>query len=98
MTLIVSFYFILLTTLSCCCYYYYYYHYYYCYNDMQHVDLMGTLTDGSVPRRFDTDVNAPALAEYIYREDMSHSSVAYITVGTGVGVGLVVNGKTVHGQ
>jgi len=58
---------------------------------------MGQLTDGSVPRGFDTDVNAPALAEYTYREDRSQTSVAYITVGTGVGVGLVVNGRTVHG-
>lgn len=25
------------------------------------------------------------------------SSLAYITVGTGCGIGLIINGKTVHG-
>jgi fructokinase len=52
-----------------------------------------------IPYAFDTDVNAPALAEYIHMlsVDASVSSCAYITVGTGVGVGLVVNGRTVHG-
>lgn len=64
----------------------------------QNVDVLGALTDGSVPVAFDTDVNAPALAEYLYNSQPNQSSVAYITIGTGVGVGLVVNGKTVHGK
>jgi fructokinase len=49
----------------------------------------------------ETDVNAPAMAEMEWYHQHHHnkriSSVAYITVGTGVGVGLVVNGTTVHG-
>lgn len=51
--------------------------------------------------KVDTDVNAPAIAEYTYRREILKqdiSSLAYITVGTGVGVGLVVNGKPVHGM
>ena len=52
-----------------------------------------------IPFLFDTDVNAPALAEYCYLSRGSAiSSSAYITLGTGVGVGLVINGKTVHGM
>lgn len=52
-----------------------------------------------IPYRFDTDVNAPALAEYILRKDEPNApqSCAYVTVGTGIGVGLVVNGATVKG-
>ncbi|MFN5781783.1 MAG: ROK family protein [Novosphingobium sp.] len=49
-----------------------------------------------VPIGFDTDVNAAALAEYA-ADDSRPDVLAYITVGTGVGGGLVVNGKTVHG-
>lgn len=51
--------------------------------------------------RVETDVNAPALAEYqqaIATVNPNMTSVAYITVGTGIGVGLVVNGKCVHGR
>lgn len=47
--------------------------------------------------RLETDVNAPAFAEYL-REKQRISSVAYITVGTGIGVGLVINGQPVHGR
>ena len=50
-----------------------------------------------VPFKFDTDVNAPAMAEYTVSASAGQSSCAYVTVGTGVGVGLVINGKTVHG-
>ena len=60
--------------------------------------LLGVLEFGK-PFKFDTDVNAPALAEFLRNRRLndSLSSSAYVTVGTGVGVGLVVNGKTVHG-
>ena len=51
----------------------------------------------SVPFLFDTDVNAPALAEFSSFKSGEIESCAYITVGTGVGVGLIINGKTVHG-
>ena len=48
----------------------------------------------------ETDVNAPALAEFERaKQKQPHiTSLAYVTVGTGVGVGLVVNGKPVHGR
>ena len=43
-------------------------------------------------------MNAPALSEFInVCRPKGQTSLAYITVGTGVGVGLVVNGATVHG-
>lgn len=62
------------------------------------ITLLGMKDEFShIPYRFDTDVNAPALAEYHLRNFSSSTSSAYITVGTGVGVGLVINGKTVHG-
>lgn len=52
-----------------------------------------------VPVWLETDVNAPAMMEYLRAVGAKDkiSSCAYITVGTGVGVGLVVNGQTVHG-
>ena len=51
-----------------------------------------------IPFTFDTDVNAPAVAEFTMHKMPGSSSSAYITVGTGVGVGLVINGKPVHGM
>eukprot|EP00184_Porphyridium_aerugineum_P002097 CAMPEP_0184707956 /NCGR_PEP_ID=MMETSP0313-20130426/37515_1 /TAXON_ID=2792 /ORGANISM="Porphyridium aerugineum, Strain SAG 1380-2" /LENGTH=381 /DNA_ID=CAMNT_0027169537 /DNA_START=23 /DNA_END=1168 /DNA_ORIENTATION=+ len=53
--------------------------------------------------RLDTDVNAPALAELAYGshhgavETSPADCLAYITVGTGVGVGIVVENKPIHG-
>lgn len=49
------------------------------------------------PWRIDTDVNAAALAEYHWGAAQGCSSVCYITVGTGVGGGLVIDGRPLHG-
>jgi len=49
------------------------------------------------PWMIDTDVNAAALAEYLWGAGFGRSSVCYITIGTGVGGGLVIGGKPVHG-
>lgn len=50
-----------------------------------------------VPIGFDTDVNGAALAEYKHGAGKGASSLAYITVGTGIGGGLVIDGQAVHG-
>lgn len=50
------------------------------------------------PVAIDTDVNAAAMAEYRWGAAQGCSSLAYITIGTGIGVGVVVNGQAVHGR
>uniref|UniRef100_A0A7S0P2Y6 fructokinase n=1 Tax=Calcidiscus leptoporus TaxID=127549 RepID=A0A7S0P2Y6_9EUKA len=67
----------------------------------QHADVLGPLRAvRDVPFALDTDVNAPALAEFRHAKASGEclSSCAYVTVGTGIGVGLVMNGAPVHGM
>ena len=52
---------------------------------------------GGVPVGFDTDVNAAALAEHLARGGEGSGSLAYLTIGTGIGGGLVLDGRPVHG-
>ncbi len=46
---------------------------------------------------FDTDVNMVAAFEFAHGDHGVRESLVYITVGTGIGLGLIVNGQMVHG-
>ncbi|WP_409293773.1 ROK family protein [Peribacillus sp. SCS-26] len=60
--------------------------------------LLGAVKDTfSVPVGFNTDVNAAALGEAVYGAAKGLDSCLYITVGTGIGAGAVVQGKLVQG-
>ena len=50
-----------------------------------------------IPAAIDTDVNGAALAEARLGAAKDVNSCVYATVGTGVGAGLVIDGKPVHG-
>ena len=61
-------------------------------------DLVGTLSSAlSCEVAIDTDVNGAALAEYRWGAAQNCDVAVYITVGTGVGGGIVVNGRPLHG-
>ena len=60
--------------------------------------LLSALLDGrSIPAAIDTDVNAAVLAEAALGVAKGLSDVVYITVGTGVGGGVLSGGNLVHG-
>lgn len=52
----------------------------------------------NIPVGFDTDVNASCLGEATYGAGKGLSNVVYITIGTGIGAGILVEGKLLHGN
>lgn len=45
----------------------------------------------------DTDVNAAAIGEYVWGAARGVNTFVYLTVGTGIGGGAMVNGRLLHG-
>ncbi|MEU0555516.1 ROK family protein [Dactylosporangium sp. NPDC006015] len=61
-------------------------------------DLVGALRRGlGVPVALDTDVNGAAYGEHRWGAGRGQGTVVYVTVGTGIGGGAVVDGRPLHG-
>jgi fructokinase len=61
-------------------------------------DLAGMLArEFSCPVGFDTDVNAAAFGEHRWGAGQDVASLVYVTVGTGIGAGVLVDGAPLHG-
>lgn len=50
------------------------------------------------PVGFDTDVNGSVLGEAAFGQAKGKNCVIYITIGTGVGAGIYIEGKLLHGM
>lgn len=62
-------------------------------------DIVGNIKKSlSIPIGFDTDVNGSALGEATWGSTKGIASSIYITVGTGIGVGVYQNGNLMHGM
>jgi fructokinase len=62
------------------------------------VDVAGYFADRfALPVAFDTDVAGAALAEYRWGAARGCDVTVYLTVGTGIGAGILVDGKPLHG-
>jgi fructokinase len=61
-------------------------------------NLRGPIAEAlGIPAAFDTDVNAAALGEATFGASRGVGSSIYITIGTGIGGGILINGELVHG-
>lgn len=62
-------------------------------------DIVGTLQKAlAVPVGFDTDVNGSLLGEVSYGQAQGLTDAVYITIGTGIGAGILSGGRLVHGM
>jgi fructokinase len=50
-----------------------------------------------VPVAFDNDVDASAVGEHRWGAGQGTEALCYLTVGTGIGAGLLIEGRPVHG-
>lgn len=64
----------------------------------QQADMAGTLRRSlKVPVAFDTDVNAAVYGEWLWGAGRGCGVVLYLTIGTGIGGGVAIDGRPLHG-
>jgi glucokinase len=64
-------------------------------SDFELAEWLRSLTD--LPVRIDNDANVAALGEALHGAGIDFNPVFYVTLGSGVGGGLVVDGRIYHG-
>lgn len=62
------------------------------------VPIVGILKERfGVPVQLENDANAAALGEYRFGAGRGFSDLLYVTVSTGIGGGIIINGEVLHG-
>lgn len=62
-------------------------------------NIVGALQERyKIPIGFDTDVNGACLGEVMFGAARGLDNALYMTIGTGIGCGAIVEGKLVHGM
>ena len=65
----------------------------------RYFDLLGTIKNElNIPCGYDTDVNVACLGEVTFGCAKGLTDVVYLTIGTGVGAGVLSGGQLVHGM
>lgn len=65
----------------------------------QNYNIVGSFEKAlGIPVGFDTDVNASALGEATFGITKGLDCSMYLTVGTGIGAGIYINGELLHGM
>ena len=65
----------------------------------RNADILGAFRRAfpGIPMGFDTDVNAAAMGEHRWGAARGLDSFVYVTMGTGIGAGIMAGGKPLHG-
>ena len=66
--------------------------------DWKDVNLKNKLKGVALPISIDNDANCFALGEYLLRNDEKIKNLIGITLGTGIGGGMILNGEIYHGS
>ncbi len=64
----------------------------------RYYDLLAPLRTFGVPIGLDTDVNGACIGEATFGAAKGLQDVLYLTVGTGIGAGILSGGKPIHGM
>ena len=65
----------------------------------RYFDMLGSVRDRlNIPCGYDTDVNVACLGEVTFGCAQGLTDVVYLTIGTGVGAGVLSGGNLVHGN
>lgn len=65
----------------------------------ENYNILGAFKEAlSCPVGFDTDVNGSVLGEVTFGQAKGKSCVIYVTIGTGIGAGIFVEGRLLHGM
>ncbi len=64
----------------------------------QNCNIVGAFSKLNVPVGFDTDVNGSVLGEHFYGAAKEIDNIVYVTIGTGIGIGVISEGRVLHGM